>query len=137
MAFTMTGLRAGGPRIALDLCIVSRGSPIHRCHRADPPLSLLTVANDIEGTREVRFADPTASDSLRRFIGPTRDINEHYFDIAYANAPVQCSVEDETCEVMKREMRFVPTMSKDEGNQYKYVMDVDGNGWSDRFHRLM
>lgn len=21
--------------------------------------------------------------------------------------------------------------------QYKYVMDVDGNGWSGRFHRLM
>jgi hypothetical protein len=95
------------------------------------------VTNDVEGQREVRFADPSSSDSLRRFIGPASDINEYYFDVAYANAPTQCDQMDRTCAVLRKEMRFEKTMTKDEGNEYKYVLDVDGNGWSDRFHRLM
>jgi hypothetical protein len=28
-------------------------------------------------------------------------------------------------------------MSEEEQNSYRYVIDVDGNGWSGRFHRLM
>lgn len=44
---------------------------------------------------------------------------------------------DETCVYMKDQFRFAPHMSADDANQYKYVLDVDGNAWSGRFHKLM
>lgn len=106
----------GVPLIVLDWSIVRFANLFIVVVRPNPRLER-AVANDIEGEREVRFADDKADDSIRRFIGPVRDINEFYFDVAYAGTPVQCDIEDETCEVMKRELRFVPAMSKDEGNQ--------------------
>ncbi|SDA02250.1 BZ3501_MvSof-1269-A2-R1_C50g00261 [Microbotryum saponariae] len=33
--------------------------------------------------------------------------------------------------------RFSPFMTREEQNLYKYTMDIDGNGWSRRFHTLM
>jgi len=38
---------------------------------------------------------------------------------------------------MKDQFRFEPHMSADDANEFKYVLDVDGNAWSGRFHKLM
>lgn len=65
------------------------------------------------------------------------DLNAHLFDVAFAGQPIQCAG-DGTCEAVQRLYRFTQIkMKQEEANQYKYVMDVDGNGWSGRFHRLM
>lgn len=34
-------------------------------------------------------------------------------------------------------INFVPVVSSEEVSHYKYAIDVDGNGWSGRFHRLL
>ncbi|GAA5984871.1 hypothetical protein JCM11641_005447 [Rhodosporidiobolus odoratus] len=62
-------------------------------------------------------------------------LNQLYMDTSFSGALQQC--DKETCELMLRTMEFKPTIGLDESNTYKYLMDVDGNGWSGRFHRLM
>lgn len=76
-----------------------------------------------------------AKDVLKRFVGKLSDINAFYFDIAYANRPLQCDAV--SCEEYVKNYRFAPVMSVKEQNGYKYILDVDGNAWSGRFHRLM
>ena len=38
---------------------------------------------------------------------------------------------------MSKLIHFADTMGLDESYKYKYLVDIDGNGWSGRFHRLM
>ena len=64
-----------------------------------------------------------------------KELNEAFLDTSLSGAPVQCDAR--TCRVMEQEINFKPTMGLEEAYEYKYVMDVDGNGWSGRFHRLM
>lgn len=85
----------------------------------------------------VTFADPAASDSVRRFVGAARDVHEFYFDIAYSGKPEQCDANDGTCDVLRQEFRFANAVKADEDNDHKYVLDVDGNGKSEIFHRSM
>ncbi|GAA5850375.1 hypothetical protein JCM8547_001851 [Rhodosporidiobolus lusitaniae] len=62
-------------------------------------------------------------------------LNHLYMDTSFSGALQQC--DPETCEIMTKTMDFKPTIGLDESNTYKYLIDVDGNGWSGRFHRLM
>ncbi|SCV72270.1 BQ2448_4964 [Microbotryum intermedium] len=57
-----------------------------------------------------------------------------YFNFSFSGNPVQCV---EECIQVLLENRFLRIMPRAEQNQFKYVIDVDGNGWSGRFHRLM
>ena len=38
---------------------------------------------------------------------------------------------------MQNNYRFTPPMSVKDQNEFKYILDVDGNAWSGRFHRLV
>ncbi|SGY20428.1 BQ5605_C016g08044 [Microbotryum silenes-dioicae] len=74
--------------------------------------------------------------------GPTTIVNESismlankYFDFSFTGEPIQCS--EEACKKMAQHNQFKEVMYTEEQNKYKYVIDVDGNGWSGRFHRLM
>ncbi|KAL8281153.1 hypothetical protein RQP46_006511 [Phenoliferia psychrophenolica] len=98
---------------------------------------LVLLTSDHEGQREVHFADPKAHDAIRRFTGPTADINAFYFDVGFSGTPIQCDPNDQTCQIMLQELRFLPTMNKDRANLYKYVLDVDGNGASSDLSRLL
>ncbi|WVR05243.1 hypothetical protein IAU60_002255 [Kwoniella sp. DSM 27419] len=60
-----------------------------------------------------------------------------WLDMGLSGQPVQCNKEDGSCDDMAREIDFMPRVHKEFGYQFKYVMDVDGNGWSSRFRRLM
>jgi hypothetical protein len=89
-------------------------------------------------------------------------LNHLYMDTSFSGQPAQC--DEETCEIMRKTLHFRPTIGLEESNQvsgkhrltihmivslslttnlgssnpqYKYLFDVDGNGWSGRFHRLM
>ncbi|KAG6825268.1 hypothetical protein H0H92_004252 [Tricholoma furcatifolium] len=56
-------------------------------------------------------------------------------DIAFAMRPGGCA--PETCEELERVFEFrKPQDIKTAGN-YKYILDIDGNGWSSRFKRLI
>lgn len=98
---------------------------------------LSIVANNNNGTRQVRFADAKAGDLVRRFEAPTKDVNAFYFDVAFTGAPTQCEEADGSCETLLHEYRFQQPLAKSASNSYKYVLDVDGNGWSPDFRRLL
>ncbi|BGO91104.1 hypothetical protein NBRC10512_005802 [Rhodotorula toruloides] len=67
---------------------------------------------------------------------PTMHLTDEFLDVKFAGWPAQCGTEQE-CASLEREFEFDGFMPVEEQNQYKYVIDVDGNGWSGRFHRLM
>ncbi|GAA6025765.1 hypothetical protein JCM10207_000786 [Rhodosporidiobolus poonsookiae] len=91
------------------------------------------VTNAKEGTREVLWAEGDGVVAEKKY--NTDGLNRAYMDVSFSGGPVQC--DPETCEIMKEMIDFKETMGLNEAYQYKYVMDVDGNGWSGRFHRLM
>ncbi|GAA6056634.1 hypothetical protein JCM3770_006321 [Rhodotorula araucariae] len=64
------------------------------------------------------------------------DLAAEYLDIKFTGFPAQCG-DAKTCKEIEREFQWDGYMPEEEQNQYKYLIDVDGNGWSGRFHRLM
>ncbi|TXT04883.1 hypothetical protein VHUM_03966 [Vanrija humicola] len=68
---------------------------------------------------------------------PVKQMVEEWFDIGLAGRPHQCNEEDGTCEEAKREFEWRDTVRGEKALLYKYVIDVDGNGWSSRFRRLL
>ncbi|EIW68082.1 hypothetical protein TREMEDRAFT_63970 [Tremella mesenterica DSM 1558] len=64
-------------------------------------------------------------------------LNEAYLDVGMSGKPHQCKQEDGTCDEMASEIKFLDRVPQEKAAQYKYVFDVDGNGWSSRFHRLL
>lgn len=98
-------------------------------------LALLTNSDRHDINRTVYT---TASDgsTLHSFDAPLASLNPGYFDVLFTGEPLQCT--DGACEAMLRHLPFAKeSMTAEEANTYKYILDVDGNGWSGRFHRLM
>ncbi|KAH7890255.1 glycosyl transferase family 90-domain-containing protein [Phlebopus sp. FC_14] len=62
-------------------------------------------------------------------------MNEALMDVAFSGPVLAC--EEELCRVVEEKYRWGPRQSIAEAGRYKYVLDVDGNGWSSRFKRLM
>jgi hypothetical protein len=50
---------------------------------------------------------------------------------------VRTSVQLRLCEEVGQTIEFGGKVWPDEAAVYKYALDVDGNGWSSRFHRLL
>jgi len=76
--------------------------------------------------------------TLEAFQSSLERVNDGYFDIKFTGEPIQCEVNDGSCEAVRRQLPFTEKpMFGAEANAYKYIFDVDGNGWSGRFHRLM
>ncbi|BGP40133.1 hypothetical protein JCM10450v2_004112 [Rhodotorula kratochvilovae] len=91
------------------------------------------LTNEKEGSKDVLWADNDGPVAETNYL--VNGLNRAYMDVSFAGGPVQC--DEETCKVMSDLIEFKPTMGLNDAYQYKYVMDVDGNGWSGRFHRLM
>jgi len=81
--------------------------------------------------------DPTALSSP---VGEARNnpyslLNANLMDIGFTDSPIQC--DPETCTEIAEKYKFTERKDWSQGNQYKYFLDLDGNGWSARFKRLM
>lgn len=92
------------------------------------------MTNERDGDIAVAF---DAGDSLKTVTASMSSVNAFYFDIAFSGAPVSCSQQDGTCDHLRREYDFESIGSRTESNSYKYVLDIDGNGPSRDFHRLL
>lgn len=57
-------------------------------------------------------------------------------DVGLVGPPVQCQ-NDGTCDAMAKGIDFKPLVSASTGQDSKYALDVDGNGWSQRYQRLL
>ena len=110
--------RYGGPRSAVgSICV-----RLARCDAADP-----AVTNHSNGTREILYS-PTPDGAASTFTAEHAVINRRYFDVAFTGAPLQCDENDGTCAAIKQTYRWDKSMGAAIANQYRYVMDVDGNG---------
>ncbi|EFP88072.2 uncharacterized protein PGTG_12519 [Puccinia graminis f. sp. tritici CRL 75-36-700-3] len=100
--------------------------------RASQRARLHLMAHHSNGSTHILSPD----DSLTRIVSKDiESLNHKLLDVSFSGGPVQC--DPVTCEYMHTHLKFAGTMGLDESYQYKYLMDVDGNGWSGRFHRLM
>ncbi|GAA5909757.1 hypothetical protein JCM6882_002666 [Rhodosporidiobolus microsporus] len=68
--------------------------------------------------------------------GSAQDFIDEYLDVKFMGWPKQCG-DKAACAAFEKEFEWDQFMEEQEQNEYKYVLDVDGNGWSGRFHRLM
>ncbi|GAA5912419.1 uncharacterized protein JCM6883_005663 [Sporobolomyces salmoneus] len=80
--------------------------------------------------------EPAFLGPVEDFTAPAQDFAKSYLDIKFQGRAQQCG-DKESCEEFEKDFEWDGYMSEEEQNQYKYVIDVDGNGWSGRFHRLM
>lgn len=77
---------------------------------------------------------PTSPGPTTTFTATASSLASHYFDFKFLGRPEQCG-NQASCDAFAAEFEWSEWMSVEEQNQYKYVIDVDGNGWSGRFHR--
>jgi hypothetical protein len=96
--------------------------------------------------RAVTFAD-TVRGSASVLIGGERDeafaakpestkrLNGALLDVAFAGGALSCA--PEACAELEARYEYVPNMGYEQAGAYKFVLDVDGNGWSSRFKRLI
>lgn len=99
---------------------------------------LVEWANDVRGSVQV-LAPPKEGEELRPAgegeSWPKVRVFPAMLDISFAVGPVQC--DEISCEELRRDYDWRRHMPIEESSRYKYVIDVDGNGWSSRFKRLM
>ncbi|KAF8517363.1 hypothetical protein BU17DRAFT_91802 [Hysterangium stoloniferum] len=65
----------------------------------------------------------------------TGAFNAAYMDISFVARPVQCN--EPVCGDLQRTFEWLKFQHWDNAWAYKYILDIDGNGWSARFKRLM
>lgn len=65
------------------------------------------------------------------------DLNHRYLDAAYVGKLYQCTETDGSCEAVPKHVDVAEGLIWEAQNDYKYIIDTDGNAWSGRFHRLM
>ena len=101
-------------------------------------LALLTNSKSKEIQKVVYTTSLTDNHTLEAHSTALSILNPAYFDVLFTGQPIQCDLNDGTCDAVARHLPFTDKqMKQEEANRYKYVFDVDGNGWSGRFHRLM
>ncbi|CAH7666778.1 family 90 glycosyltransferase [Phakopsora pachyrhizi] len=66
-----------------------------------------------------------------------KELSERFLTASFVGQLVQCTVDDGSCEAVKKEIDFDPFVDWNYQNNFKYVLDVDGNSWSGRFRRLL
>ncbi|KAH9459375.1 hypothetical protein Pst134EA_033027 [Puccinia striiformis f. sp. tritici] len=64
-------------------------------------------------------------------------LSDRYLSASFVGDLVQCTVEDSSCETISKEIEFADPVDWQFQNNFKYVLDVDGNSWSGRFRRLL
>ncbi|KAL8292275.1 hypothetical protein RQP46_001741 [Phenoliferia psychrophenolica] len=59
-----------------------------------------------------------------------------YFDAKFYGQPEQCH-DRFACEEFRKRFTWADWMYQEDQNLFKFAIDVDGNGWSGRFYRLI
>lgn len=77
---------------------------------------------------------PLTPGPLTSFLALSKSLTSHYLDLKFLSPPQQCG-DPIACENLKKDFEWDEWMSVEEQNLSKYILDVDGNGWSGRFHR--
>ena len=65
------------------------------------------------------------------------EVTEKYLDVGLVGPLVQCTEPPPFCENVTQEIGFLPTVAQTKGQDSRMVLDIDGNGWSQRYPRLL
>lgn len=65
------------------------------------------------------------------------EVTKKYLNVGLVGPLVQCDEPPPFCNDVAQEIGFLDVVSQSKGQDVKYVVDVDGNGWSQRFARLL
>ncbi|KAG7089382.1 hypothetical protein E1B28_011072 [Marasmius oreades] len=91
--------------------------------------------NGVNGTVDVMFSEVDDAPAGKPKTMRRARLNPSLIDMKFAGK-LHCW-DDDTCKLIERIYPVSKKMSEKEAGNYKYIMDVDGNGWSGRFKRLM
>ncbi|KAF9240418.1 glycosyl transferase family 90-domain-containing protein [Melanogaster broomeanus] len=103
-------------------------------HRA----RLITLANTLAGNVSILPVPEDASTP----VGEPEEVrlgrvNPAWMDVAFAGTAVGCDKDGGTCKKMESLWEFRKWQERSQEGRYKFIFDVDGNGWSARFKRLI
>ncbi|ORX41279.1 hypothetical protein BD324DRAFT_644319 [Kockovaella imperatae] len=109
-----------------------------------PKLALMAQASASETNHQ---GHPTTNPKINVWVERGNDakmeewdlgvLNDRYMDVGLTGKPHQCREADGTCAEMAEDIKFKERISPEVASRFKYMLDVDGNGWSSRFHRLL
>lgn len=90
-------------------------------------------------TEEIEFIVPNLAGELglQTETAPADEAAKFFFDMHLTGEPIQCSEEDGTCDDMANEIAWSKFQPRKAAQLYKFILDIDGNGWSGRFRHLM
>lgn len=107
--------------------------------RSSQRVRLYFLTRDAASSQLVRFVR-SARDGLSLIVElaiPAKDLARRYLDFGFAGQPTQCNEADGSCAAVAAAIQFDEPLTWNTANDYKYMLDVDGNAWSGRFHRLL
>ncbi|KAF7313801.1 hypothetical protein HMN09_00537400 [Mycena chlorophos] len=97
---------------------------------------LMQLTNDIRGMQTILSPNKGRAEPVGQPITVRKArLNPGIFDVAFAGDPMMC--DPETCTLLQKIFPWRKRQSVKEAGEYRYVIDVDGNGWSGRFKRLI
>lgn len=85
--------------------------------------------------KSVVFKPPSARDYIERQL-PLRSLNEEIMDVAFVKA-VGCTQYAGGCDGLRKDHRFDDPVPLGENWRHKYLIDIDGMGYSARFFALL
>lgn len=87
--------------------------------------------------RTIVFADPPGTDNFISAQVPVRDLNEEMMDVAFTKAVGCKSFPDGGCDGLRKDHKFAESVPLGENWRHKYIIDLDGMGYSARFIALV
>lgn len=86
--------------------------------------------------KTVVFADPPGTNNFISAPVPVNELNEEMMDVAFTKA-VGCIQYPGGCDGMRKDHRFADAVPLGENWRHKYLIDLDGMGYSARLFALV
>lgn len=88
-------------------------------------------------TKTVIFADPPGTNNFISAEVPIADLNEDMMDVAFTKAVGCTQYPNGGCDGMRKDHRFADAVPLGENWRHKYLIDLDGMGYSARLFSLV
>ena len=98
---------------------------------------LRMASNQSDANRTVVFADPPGTDDFTYAKVPIKQLNNDFMDVAFTKAVGCTEYIPGGCDGLRRDHRFADTVLLGEHWRHKYLIDLDGMGYSARFLALL
>lgn len=102
-----------------------------------PNVRLIKMTTDHgDANKTVVFAEPPGTNNFVSASVPVGELNEDIMDVAFTKA-VGCTQYPGGCDGMRKDHRFADAVPLGENWRHKYLIDIDGMGYSARLFALV